>query len=276
MRKCNKRRKFLGKASGVAGILGMFGNIATDAAVEKGAIKKGSGAHYTAKMASTAAEWAGIGGMLGSVIPGLGTTIGAGVGALAGSVKGAYDTWKSLPQNADKGILDYAASIGQSLLDGSKNAIANMGQAFANIGKEIEERGGFLTVLWNAVTFKFRVVFDGIKWLLKAIWNPFEAFKNACEKFKTWWNSDNKIGMLWNGLIDSIFGEKKSNGGIVGASPKEVLLETHANGGIVGNDANETRIEKHFTNNIITANPKSAMLNPMHMEELLWRFLYRR
>lgn len=218
----------LAKGGGI-GIVGALGNMATDAAVEKGVIKKRSATHYAAKMASTAAEWAGIGAMLGP--------IGAGVGALAGSVKGAYDTWKSLPENADKNFIDYAASVGKGVWDGAKKAVSKMGEAFSSVGKAIDERGGFITVLWKAVTFKFRIVYNGIKWMLNAICNPFEAFKKVSEKIKAWWNSDNKIGMLWDGLIDSVFGEKKDKSSTTKDKSKKTTLETHANGGIVGGNS---------------------------------------
>lgn len=46
-----------------------------------------------ADVAGTAASWGGTGAMLGSVVPGVGTAIGAGVGAVAGGAYGLYKNW---------------------------------------------------------------------------------------------------------------------------------------------------------------------------------------
>ena len=100
--------------SGGIGIVGALGNVAIDSAVASGKIKKGGVKHYAGKMASTAAEYAAFGSILGP--------IGTGIGAAVGAVKGAYDTWKSLPENADKDFIDYAKSVGDSIVEGGKEA----------------------------------------------------------------------------------------------------------------------------------------------------------
>ena len=89
----------LGKAAAAGGglasaatIVGEIGNIATDALVEKGKIKKGGGAHHAMSAGSNALAGAGMGAMIGSIIPGVGTAIGAAVGGVIGAGVGL---WKS-------------------------------------------------------------------------------------------------------------------------------------------------------------------------------------
>lgn len=89
----------LGKAAAAGGgfasigtVLGEVGDIATDALVAKGKIKKGGAAHHALSAGSNALSGAAMGAAIGSIIPGIGTAIGAAVGGVAGAVKGL---WKS-------------------------------------------------------------------------------------------------------------------------------------------------------------------------------------
>jgi hypothetical protein len=89
----------LGKAAAAGGgfasigtVLGEVGDIATDALVANGKIKKGGAAHHALSAGSNALSGAAMGAAIGSIIPGIGTAIGAAVGGIAGAVKGL---WKS-------------------------------------------------------------------------------------------------------------------------------------------------------------------------------------
>lgn len=85
-----------GAASGMGlGIIGAVGDIATDALVDSGKIKKGGGAHHAMKAASGAASGAAIGMAIGSIIPGLGTAIGGAIGAVGGAVVGLVKAGKA-------------------------------------------------------------------------------------------------------------------------------------------------------------------------------------
>ena len=77
---------------GLLGIGGMAAEAGGDALKDAGYEKTG-GAVSTL---GTAASYAGTGAMIGSVIPGVGTAIGAGVGGAIGLGKGLYDNWGSM------------------------------------------------------------------------------------------------------------------------------------------------------------------------------------
>ena len=110
----SKAGKFLGKAGpgllkgGVGAIGGMALEAGGDALKENGYEKTG-GAVSTL---GTAASYAGTGAMIGSVIPGVGTAIGAGVGGAIGLGKGLYDNWDSM--------------FGKKKEDGTKTTSAEM------------------------------------------------------------------------------------------------------------------------------------------------------
>ena len=85
-----------GAASGMGlGIIGAVGDIATDALVDSGKIKKGGGAHHAMKAASGAASGAALGMAIGSIIPGIGTAIGGAIGAVGGAVVGLVKAGKA-------------------------------------------------------------------------------------------------------------------------------------------------------------------------------------
>lgn len=77
---------------GLAGIAGLGLSYGGDKLKEAGYEKTGA----AADIAGQAASWGGTGAMIGSVIPGLGTAVGAGVGAVAGGAYGLYKNWGSL------------------------------------------------------------------------------------------------------------------------------------------------------------------------------------
>lgn len=71
------------KAGGIMGAAGIVGELATDALVSKGKIKKGGAGHTALHVGSKMAQYAGMGAMFGPV----GAAIGAGVGAIVGGVQ---------------------------------------------------------------------------------------------------------------------------------------------------------------------------------------------
>lgn len=81
-----------GGIASIATVLGAVGDIATDALVEKGKIKKGGGAHHAMSAGSSALAGAGTGALIGSIFGPIGTAVGAAVGGVAGVVRGL---WKS-------------------------------------------------------------------------------------------------------------------------------------------------------------------------------------
>lgn len=79
-----------GGLGGIAGGLAL--GAASDYAASNGMEKTGAGLD----IASTAASFAGTGAMLGSIVPGAGTVLGAGLGAAAGGAYGLYQNWGKL------------------------------------------------------------------------------------------------------------------------------------------------------------------------------------
>lgn len=77
---------------GVAAVGGLVASAAGDMATEAGYKKTGAGLQVGGK----ALEYAGMGAMIGSVIPGAGTLVGAGVGAALGAGVGLYENWGAL------------------------------------------------------------------------------------------------------------------------------------------------------------------------------------
>jgi hypothetical protein len=219
--------------SGGIGIVGALGNVAIDSAVASGKVKRGGVAHYGTKMASTATEYAAFGSILGP--------IGTGIGAAVGAVKGAYDTWKSLPENADKDFIDYAKSVGNSIVEGGKEAFnwakEKVGAALSAVNKDIEERGGYLSVAFNVITTPIRLFINTLEGIAKLIIHPVDTIKNIWDKLTNWLSGDNILGKLFNKAVNAILGEKHASGGIVGASSKETIIEKHDIGGIVGGDS---------------------------------------
>lgn len=231
---------------GGAAILGVAGNMATDYLVNKGKIKKGDAVHYGAKMASTAAEFGAAGAMFGP--------LGAGIGATVGAIKGAYDTWKSLPENADKDFIDYAKSVGDSIAEGGKEAFnwakEKVGPALSAVNKDIKERGGYLSVAFNAITTPIRLFINAIEGIGKLILHPVDTIKNSWNSLKNWWNSDNKLERLWNMGKNAVMGEKHADGGIVGGNSYsgDRILTSLNSGEMVLNKDQQTQLFKFIQN----------------------------
>ena len=247
-------KAFRASVKGGAAILGVAGNMATDYLVNKGKIKKGGAVHYGAKMASTAAEYGALGATIGSVIPGLGTAVGGGIGAAVGAIKGAYDTWKSLPENADKDFIDYAKSVGDSIVEGGKEAFnwakEKVGPALSAVNKDIEERGGYLNVAFNMITTPIRLFTSSIEGIGKLILHPVDTIKNYWNSLKNWWNSDNKLERLWNIGKNAVMGEKHADGGIVGGNSYsgDRILTSLNSGEMVLNKDQQTQLFKFIQN----------------------------
>lgn len=239
-------KAFRASVKGGAAIIGVAGNMATDYLVNNGKIKKGGAVHYGAKMASTAAEYGAFGAMLGP--------LGAGIGAAVGAVKGAYDTWKSLPENADKDFIDYAISVSDSIVEGGKKAFnwakEKVGPALSAVNKDIEERGGYLSVAFNMITTPIRLFISSIEGIGKLILHPVDTIKNAWNSLKNWWNSDNKLERLWNIGKNVVMGEKHADGGIVGGNSYsgDRILTGLNSGEMVLNKDQQTQLFKFIQN----------------------------
>lgn len=239
-------KAFRASVKGGAAILGVAGNMATDYLVNKGKIKKGGAVHYGAKMASTAAEFGAAGAMFGP--------LGAGIGAAVGAIKGAYDTWKSLPENADKDFIDYAISVGDSIVEGGKEAFnwakEKVGPALSAVNKDIKERGGYLSVAFNMITTPIRSFISSIEGIGKLILHPVDTIKNSWNSLKNWWNSDNKLERLWNIGKNVVMGEKHADGGIVGGNSYsgDRILTGLNSGEMVLNKDQQTQLFKFIQN----------------------------
>lgn len=92
---------WLGKVGGVGKLakglgVGAVGALAGEGIQAGGEALREAGWEETGKavnVAGTATKYAGYGAMIGSVVPGVGTAIGAGVGGLIGAGKGIYDQY---------------------------------------------------------------------------------------------------------------------------------------------------------------------------------------
>lgn len=90
----------LAKGVGIGGLAALAGE-----GIQWGGDKlKESGYEKTGKavgVAGTATKYAGYGAMIGSVIPGVGTAIGAGIGGVIGAGKGIYDQYYAAPNQSN-------------------------------------------------------------------------------------------------------------------------------------------------------------------------------
>ena len=235
----------LAKSGGI-GILGAVGGIGVDYLADKGKIQKGGKAHQALKATTTAVEYGAVGAMFGP--------LGAGIGAAVGAIKGAYDTWKSLPENADKDFIDYAKSVGDSIVEGGKEAFnwakEKVGPALSAVNKDIEERGGYLSVAFNAITTPIRLFINAIEGIGKLILHPVDTIKNSWNSLKNWWNSDNKLERLWNIGKNVVMGEKHADGGIVGGNSYsgDRILTGLNSGEMVLNKGQQTQLFKFIQN----------------------------
>lgn len=196
----------IGTRIGIGAIGGLI-NMGTNSLVESGYVDRGGVGHYAGNMIGTSAEYAAMGSLLGP--------IGTGVGAAVGAIKGAYDTWKSLPENADKDFIDFAKETGKSILDGG---ISMLKSVSGFLGLEISERGGLLKSSVMFLTAPLRMLGNAIMSIVKFIGQPIETITNLARKVMAFAKSDNKLGMVWDMTKDFVFGEKHAKGGVIGGS----------------------------------------------------------
>lgn len=78
------------KGLGIGAVLGLGADFAADM------LGRETAAGASADVLGSAASMAGTGAMVGSIIPGLGTAIGAGIGGLAGGAYGLYQNWGTI------------------------------------------------------------------------------------------------------------------------------------------------------------------------------------
>jgi hypothetical protein len=79
-------------------------------------------------IAGQAASWGGTGAMIGSVVPGVGTAIGAGVGAVAGGAYGLYKNWGSLfGGDKQEPAVDGARAAGGPVVEGQSYLVGEKG-----------------------------------------------------------------------------------------------------------------------------------------------------
>ena len=196
----------IGTRVGIGAIGGLI-NMGTNSLVESGYVDRGGVGHYAGNMIGTSAEYAAMGSLLGP--------IGTGVGAAVGAIKGAYDTWKSLPENADKDFIDFAKETGKSILDGG---ISMLKSVSGFLGLEISERGGLLKSSVMFLTAPLRMLGNAIMSIVKFIGQPIETITNLARKVMAFAKSDNKLGMVWDMTKDFVFGEKHAKGGVIGGN----------------------------------------------------------
>lgn len=105
------------KGFSIGSILGIGGDIAAEV------LGRDTKAGGVASTLGETASYAGTGAMIGSIIPGVGTAIGAGVGGLFGLGKGLYDNWGALTGKSDttKVTAGENGKIAQEIYGGSAN-----------------------------------------------------------------------------------------------------------------------------------------------------------
>lgn len=123
-----KGKNYLNKLGGLKSLAGRVGGGAAiglaGMGIEYGGSKlKDAGYEESGKAVSTlgtATKYAGVGAMIGSFIPGIGTTIGAGVGATVGLAVGGYNQYFSDDKDKSK-IIEESASEGKVTIPGVGN-----------------------------------------------------------------------------------------------------------------------------------------------------------
>lgn len=122
---------------GALGIVGAVGNMATDALVANGTIKRGGTGHHIGKGLSGAATGAAIGSFLGPI----GTAVGAGIGALVGLNSANKEKHKAAIENKLK---DSGATLkgdyGRSDLKDISAAISS-GKISSKLREKLEAEG---------------------------------------------------------------------------------------------------------------------------------------
>lgn len=139
-----------GLAKGVAvggplGIVGAIGDVATNALVASGKMKKGGVGHHVGKGLSGAASGAAMGAMIGSVIPVVGTAIGAVVGGIGGAIKGLFSAGKAkqeriLEEKVQKLGVTVNGKYGKGQLKDINHAL-EQGYISNRMRKKLEKKG---------------------------------------------------------------------------------------------------------------------------------------
>lgn len=249
--------KTLGKIakSGGFGLVAMAAEMGGDYLANKGTIKKGGVAHTTTKVVGRAAEYAGMGGMIGSVIPGVGTAVGAAIGGVVGAgmgLKDSYNAWKEDPKNANKGFMDWGKeqlkTVGQTFVNSGKWIGNKASAAFSWIGKAAVGTWNGIKLVsstvfkgiakgassaWGFIKKVFNVWLIGVKTLFKVVTLPFRALYNVLKSLTnvTKTVSNIKKDGIVKGTWKTITGQYATGGIIGGTSYQGDHLTAKVNSG---------------------------------------------
>ena len=227
--------------SGGFGLVAMAAEMGGDYLANKGTIKKGGVAHTTTKVVGRAAEYAGMGGMIGSVIPGVGTAVGAAIGGVVGAgmgLKDSYNAWKEDPKNANKGFMDWGKeqlkTVGQTFVNSGKWIGNKASAAFSWIGKTAAGTWKGIKLItstvfkgiakgassaWGFIKKVFNVWLTGVKTLFKVVTLPYRALYNVLKSLTniTKTVSNIKKDGIVKGTWKTITGQY-ATGGIIGGT----------------------------------------------------------
>lgn len=186
------------KGFGVGSLVSIGGDLAAGAARDAGHTKTAA----WADMASTTAGMAGTGALIGSVIPGVGTAIGAGIGGVLGAGMGVYQNWGNFFGGGDKksatpasGDMNTAAMVAQTVTSEEVKALAaalkDLDYSKLTIKPEVFASldSGMLKMRQlrgevNAMTKSFKALDDtGLDKITKGIQRLSEEFENFNNRF---------------------------------------------------------------------------------------------
>ena len=241
--------------SGGIGLAAMALEMGGDYLADKGTIKKGGVAHTTTKVVGKAAEYAGMGGMIGSVIPGVGTAVGAAIGGVVGAgmgLKDSYNAWKEDPKNANKGFMDWGKeqlkTVGQTFVNSGKWIGNKASAAFSWIGKTAVGTWKGIKLIsstvfkgiakgassaWGFIKKVFNVWLSGVKTLFKIVTLPYKALYNVLKSLTniTKTVSNIKKDGFVKGTWKTITGQYATGGIIGGTSYQGDHLTAKVNSG---------------------------------------------
>ena len=241
--------------SGGIGLAAMALEMGGDYLADKGTIKKGGVAHTTTKVVGKAAEYAGMGGMIGSVIPGVGTAVGAAIGGVVGAgmgLKDSYNAWKEDPKNANKGFMDWGKeqlkTVGQTFVNSGKWIGNKASAAFSWIGKTAVGTWNGIKLItstvfkgiakgassaWGFIKKVFNVWLSGVKTLFKIVTLPYKALYNVLKSLTniTKTVSNIKKDGFVKGTWKTITGQYATGGIIGGTSYQGDHLTAKVNSG---------------------------------------------
>jgi hypothetical protein len=129
---------------GAAALGGMALSYGGDKLKEAGYEKTGG----AMDVAGQAASWGGTGAMIGSVIPGVGTAVGAGVGALAGGAYGLYKNWGSFfgDKKEEQGAGQVASTAAFDADPDVQETRRDIAQTKAAAKEDPNDPGGFIAM----------------------------------------------------------------------------------------------------------------------------------